>query len=549
MLVIEVELLTGRYAATAHDDRRRAEWPPHPARFFSALVAALHDHDPPDATEREVLLWLEKQDPPAIDVDIAVGQQLGQRDVHDVWVPVNDITVAGELEKLMRELDDAQRNLAAARQASEAGLARRQIEKVNAALRRAASAPQKTSKVSVEAAAALLPQRRVRQLRTFPVIVPARSRFSFVWRASPAPELESALDALCARVTRLGHSSSLVRCARVQYATAPSLVPDGDGDLVLRVVGPGQLTRLEREFEWHRAEKSRVLPALPQRYATPSTAGKAARPPQSAFSQDWIIFERCGGARLPSSRAPDLARALRAALLEAHDDAPPLPPVLSGHEADGRPAAAPHLAFVACPAVGHLHADGGVLGCAIVLPRALSPEDRRTLMRLIAKWEHSRAKDGIVELAGRGFPPVRLERVATSARRALQPSRWCRPSRHFITATPIALDRHPGELASRSSSAATKAALQAQRSVADACERIGLPRPVEVQIALAPLLEGGQPTRAFGTWPKREGSPARARVHARIEFDQPVRGPVLLGAGRFFGLGMCLPVHQDGTAS
>ncbi len=40
MLAIEVRLLTGRYAATAFDDRRRAEWPPHPTRLYSALAAA-----------------------------------------------------------------------------------------------------------------------------------------------------------------------------------------------------------------------------------------------------------------------------------------------------------------------------------------------------------------------------------------------------------------------------------------------------------------------------------------------------------------------------
>lgn len=62
MLAIEIELLTGRYAATAHNDRGRGEWPPHPARFYSALVAAFHDNDNADQAERAALLWLEQQD-------------------------------------------------------------------------------------------------------------------------------------------------------------------------------------------------------------------------------------------------------------------------------------------------------------------------------------------------------------------------------------------------------------------------------------------------------------------------------------------------------
>ena len=79
MLAIEVELLARRYAATTHNDRGRAEWPPHPARFFSALVAALHDNETVDAYEREALLWLERQPPPSLDVDLDVTENVGNR--------------------------------------------------------------------------------------------------------------------------------------------------------------------------------------------------------------------------------------------------------------------------------------------------------------------------------------------------------------------------------------------------------------------------------------------------------------------------------------
>src|SRR5690606_20928581 len=48
MIAIDVEFLTGRYIATSYNDRSRAEWPPHPARLFSALVAAWAGDDEPD---------------------------------------------------------------------------------------------------------------------------------------------------------------------------------------------------------------------------------------------------------------------------------------------------------------------------------------------------------------------------------------------------------------------------------------------------------------------------------------------------------------------
>jgi CRISPR-associated protein Csb2 len=32
-------------------------------------------------------------------------------------------------------------------------------------------------------------------------------------------------------------------------------------------------------------------------------------------------------------------------------------------------------------------------------------------------------------------------------------------------------------------------------------------------------------------------------------FDEPVRGPVLIGAGRFRGYGVCRPVNAEGGAN
>lgn len=506
MLVIEVELLTGRYAATAHDDRGRAEWPPHPARFFSALVAALHDREPVDPGERAALLWLEKQPAPALDVEVESDERVGRRDVHDVFVPVNDVTVVGNDGSTERRA--------------------------------------KVTALDLKAAVALVPEHRTRQVRTFPVYVPARRDLAFIWPEQPDPPVRKALESLCARVTRLGHSSSLVRCAITERDIAPTLVPSSNGKYSLRVVGDGQLDRLEKEFAVHEAFRSRVLPAKPQLYALPLKSRQEANIASSIFSDEWIVFQRRGGARLRSSRGADLARALRAALIETHGAAT-LPPILSGHGSNGVPADTPHLAFVACPDVGHSYADGGIMGCAIVLPRVFSIDDRRTLMRLIAAWETKCSVEGIVELGGEGFPPVAFERVGLSEKQALQPRRWSRPSARYITATPIALDRHPGNLRSNLAGTAHRAALEAQRCIADACERIGLPRPVEVEISLAPLIAGAQPVREFLPWPANPGRHPRTRVHARIDFDREVRGPVLLGNGRFFGLGLCLPVHDD----
>ncbi|MHB1239252.1 MAG: type I-G CRISPR-associated protein Csb2 [Gammaproteobacteria bacterium] len=555
MLAIEIELLTGRYAATAHNDRGRAEWPPHPARFFSALVAALHDHDEVDLAERAALVWLEQQSAPSLRVDSK--SRVGRRQVQDVYVPVNDVTLGDGAALSPKQWADAftkQKTKAKERLTKteakfqeESGKnpdsdaskkAHKELEKAKRAL-----ANEGFSDVDLDKAVALMPERRTRQVRTFPVVLPETPTFAFLWpTADPAPH-RAALEQLCARVTRLGHSSSLVRCGVVDRDLTPTLVPNDDGDVVLRVVGPGQLDRLDRAFTHHQGVQSRVLPARPQRYGSASERAMTSPLVESVFSGDWVIFERVGGARPIASRSTDLARSLRGALLEQHGETG-LPATLSGHAESG-PAEQHHVAFLALPFVGHEHADGALMGCALVLPRELPAQDRELLLRLVAKWEKDRSDQrGNLTLAGGTLRSFIVRRVEVSAKAALDPTRWCRASRRFITATPIALDKNPGNLRSNRDGTARKAALEAQQSISDACLRIVGARPFSVEVSLAPLLPGAQHVRDFLPWPGRPGRTPRVRVHADIRFEAPVRGPLLLGAGRYFGLGLCLPVED-----
>src|SRR5277367_6170872 len=85
MLAISIEYLTGRAVATDPASRGDAEWPPHPARLFAALIAALHSGGN-DGRERAALRWLERQAPPALSVPTAIPG-----DAVDVYVPVNDV--------------------------------------------------------------------------------------------------------------------------------------------------------------------------------------------------------------------------------------------------------------------------------------------------------------------------------------------------------------------------------------------------------------------------------------------------------------------------
>jgi CRISPR-associated protein Csb2 len=559
MLAIEVELLTGRYAATAYNDRGRAEWPPHPARFFSALVAALYDHNDVDQAERDALLWLEKLEAPSLRVDPEL--RVGRRQVQDVYVPVNDITLGEDTDSFetsaQRAIGQATEMVARAEaklnvEKSQNPIIGDRVDKAEKAVKKARDELSRRQNAHLKgppatdfaAAIALMPERRTRQVRTFPVVLPETPTFAFLWPNADPSLYRAALERLCSRVTRLGHSSSLVRCTLARGGNLqPTLVPSDDGEIILRVVGNGQLDRLDQAYKHHQGEKSRVLAARPQRYRAASTAAAPAQMHASIFSSDWILFERVRGSRPVGSRASDLARALRRALIEVHGNQI-LPATLSGHAENG-PTERPHIAFVPLPFVGHEHSDGGLMGCALVLPHELPKHDRDLLLRLVAKWEKTRGDEvGNLTLAGGTLPPYVVRRVEVSAKATLDPRRWCRASKRFITATAIALDRNPGNLRSNREGTSNKAAREAQMNISDACERVAGVRPSSVEVSLAPLLNGAQHVRDYLPWPGRPGLTPRVRVHADIQFGTPVIGPLLLGAGRYFGLGLCLPVED-----
>ncbi|MDE0170099.1 MAG: type I-U CRISPR-associated protein Csb2 [bacterium] len=254
MFAIEVNFLTGRYVATAHHDRGRPEWPPHPARLFSALVATWADDDSPDQVERTALEWLEAQGPPSI-----AAPDAEQRTVVTHFVPVNDARIvpqrpyenrARAIARLEWEIEEAQRSEATKRVRSLESRLRKQRD-VSAIVSSVGNTPVKSA-VDILPPGWISASDKVRtgQARNYPSVTLKEPRVTYMWESSPSADLVRAVDDLCARLTRLGHSSSLVACRVVGNGQTPNLVP-GEGGTVLRSVGPGQLDALEREYTRH----------------------------------------------------------------------------------------------------------------------------------------------------------------------------------------------------------------------------------------------------------------------------------------------------------
>jgi len=556
MLAIGLELLGGRYAATAYNDRERGEWPPHPARLFSALVATWADETSPDERERRALAWLASQPPPQI---LASGSDdVAHRSVMTVFVPVNDVSVVSAPDR--EKLDGALAALASADGEKARTKAAKEVAKLETKLAeataKAIAVPIKEDKGGASKGAAVLPESRTKQPRTFPSVTPECPRLCFAWpEAEPGAEHASALGGLASRLVRLGHSSSLV-AARLYGASDVATLRRGvttyearaeHGTHVVRWVGPQQLEALERAFELHRETEPRVLPAVFVSYAE----GDLVAPRElghSAFDPSLVILSRVGGPRLPITAAPGLSRQLRRAVMSVLGEG--VPELLSGHRDGGLPSESPHLAIVPLPVVGGPHADGAILGVALVFPRDAAPAERKRVLAAVKTLEERVGsppdEPQVIHLHLGTAGTLELERVAwgEAPRATLTSGRWTERSRLWATATPIALDRNPGNLHAADGRERSEAFAAAEADVARAIERIGLPTPHRVEVSRSCVLSGSAKPRAHGRFPIDHDKPQRVLVHARIEFERAVQGPLLVGAGRYQGLGLCLPTDR-----
>lgn len=548
MLAIEVELLTDRYVATHFNDRGRAEWPPHPARLYSAMVATWADHDAPDEAERDVLAQFAALGAPAVTHSAA-----GYRESVTHYVPVNDAAVVRDLSGLYGKVADLEAAYAAALTEAAGDLDDRRV-------RRAAKAQEKQRAKAVDdsrkaarpgapmSALDILPDQRTKQGRFYPCVVPETPRFYFVWPEAELDEQQcGVLDGVLARVSRLGHSSSFVACRLVDDAPAPTLIPDPAGaDELLRVTTPGLLDRLEAAFDRHQGREPRALPARMTRYAAVDPTARPAAVPRPHLSGSWIVLAREDGPMLPVRRSLVLARGVRDALL--HHAEEPIPALLSGHvqgAAGDRtgPTSRPHLAVVPLSFVGGGHGDGSLLGVTLILPTEASPKERQALLRAVGRWRENGFQ---LWLGAAGLLRLAVADPADT-RATLDRRTWCRPSRDWVSVTPVALDRHPGDLWSARPDKRERAHAEARETMLAACENAGLPRPLHVELSREPLLRGTAPAPRYDKF-SGGGGPQRYLVHASLTFAESVAGPVLLGAGRFLGYGLFRPMRRRNDA-
>jgi CRISPR-associated protein Csb2 len=488
-LVLEIEHLLGVAFAAQSPASSVPDWPPQPDRVFSALVAAWGARgERPD--ERRALEWLETQAAP----ELAASDGFA-RTAATAFVPPND--------------------------------------------------PQ-TGRVGDRT---VLPALRRRQPRRFPAYRPTDPIVRLVWLKTEAGSATlAALNALAADTPYVGHSASLTRC-RFSTDGAPAAAT-----LPRRQVYRGRLAELER---LHRAGR-RPSPGEPDRSPQP----EEPQPPHSAFADRWLVLEHVdehADGPMPDLRASALiAKTLRDTLMAGYQRigrGAHVPPEVSGHSLDGAPLAAPHLAIAPLAFAGWPHADGRVLGFALIPPGTgalLDNADFQRAIKEVAPWKDDVARREL-RLVGRGFA-VTLTPSGESTRRSLDPTGYVATAKTWASCTPIVLDRH------LKATGAADRDREMRELIARACVNIGLPTPARIavgagdpthsELAIAAskhsafkgapsAYPSGRAPPPWTRWRLPESLASRLLTHAVLQFDEPIRGPVILGAGRFVGLGLC----------
>jgi CRISPR-associated protein Csb2 len=511
MLRITVRFPLGVYHGQAAQSADEPEWPPSPLRLIGALLAAAHERPgaEPEA-DRALLARLCEAPAPTIVAPetVAAGEPIEDRSVGR----------AGEAVCLRGATRWAPRNYVG-----------RALSPRNVGRERAA-----VSKVGVA-------------IGDRPV------HFAWPDLDLTTRELER-LDVLAAEVAFLGTTRSP---ALVHVADTPIAEPYGTwqplrggdafgGGVDVRVPDPTTLHAFDMRHDARRSSNGTLqgggmVPQVAIGRRTPYR--HTHQPAEQAIDPMWwgdaavLAIDRRSELRPKAPAAYLLARAVRVALLGSYDEPgsdDEAPPILTGRGSE------PHCAIVPLAHVWGEHADGAVLGLAVVLPHERRVSDLPA-QRLRLEHGLRRLVEGrFVQIPGAGRLWLQQLDPLAARRVTLRFPRYAVESRSWASVTPVVHSRWR-----KGGADGLLRQLQAD------CAHVGLPEPSSVRILRGPARRGGAARLLSG---ERMPESWRASLtgqtdHVRVTFPVPVRGPVLLGRARHFGGGLCVPVSDEASST
>lgn len=483
-------------AVRFHDARYHGagDWPPSPARLFQALIAGAARGDALPEAEAAALRWLEGLAPPVI---AAPPARCGAALV--TYVPNNDLDAVGGHPMRIGEI--------------------------------------RTSKT------------------TRPMLFEAALPVLYAWTVPDDGAHLPALIAMAHRLFQLGRGVDMAWAtaelldpaageARLAAHPGPKHRPSAAGrqGTTLACPQPGSLATL---LARHAAQASRFRPG-PKKGTI-----LFVQPPRPRFR---MVAYDCPPARLLFDIRAGQAFASRplreaAALVERVRDA--AAHRLRAAQPDragvierlwiGRGAGPADVALrprlIPLPSIGFVHADRAIRRLLLEVPPdcPLPPEALRAALRGIAL--DADPETGEVRSDARLVPAAEV-----TMQRHYGVGEEARPARLWRSVTPMALPgRPPGPGREGSARLAAEAAMAG--AVRQALRHTGIDEaPLAIRLQREPFEGRGERAEAFAQAPR---FPAAILRHVELRFAAPRRGPLILGNGRWLGLGLFAPVAED----
>ena len=469
MLSVSVEFLHGTFRGdpdgAANTGRLvRGEWPPSPARLFAAFVAADGTAGACRVTDGSELEWFEQLSPPTIYAD--------PNPCHQELEPRYVVRHGGKPAE---------------------GAHHEYVGRSGVISRAGARVAPRLPKVT----------------------------YVYSWEGRlPADAVVNALRRRAARVGYLGSSDSPVRvCITTGTPLAAvggyAFVPDPEGDTMINVTQPGDLSHWDRLYkQW--TERGAAVSRLQFSVLTHASAYRSPLAEEPQNRGEVVAWLRLG-APVSGRRISTVTELFKEAILSQHHRLHGEPPaVLHGHGFSGTGYEVAR--YLALPDVGYRWSRGRIHGLALWLPPGSDLKERQ------------RARDAallIRRLTGRDVDVAVAPRDGEERPLAAHPNRWLRSSRGWATAAPAIHERRrPLDLA----------------EVSRWCQHAGLPDPVAFRSERTPLVPGALDLAPVEV--NRSGRPALPYSHVEFWFDRAIRGPVVIGAGRQRGFGLCVPLED-----
>lgn len=511
-LSIRVRFLTGRYHGAG-------DWPPAPARLFQALMAgaACGSRVPEEADM--ALRWLETLDPPVIEAPPAIrGQHVTS------FVPNNDLDSVGGDPGRMAEMRVA----------------------------------------------------KIIQPWLFDDAVPLTYR----WEYEPRPEnaaFAEAVVGLSHKLYRLGWGIDPAFATGAIAAEGEELPADlaglvrhrparSGGDLQLPCPAPGSTGSLRERFAAGRSRFERhgkgkrgyTSFARPPRGAFRTVAYEAP-PHRLLYELGWS--ENTGLFAHPLQEATRLVETVRdgaigtlartlaeepEALGTSVDEAM-VERLLKGSKNATEADKAQRIRFIPLPSIGTVHTDPDIRRLLVEVPQGapLSPEAVDWALSGLPVTPSFDAETGEIR------PHAMFVRTGNESMLGHYGIDTHATACHWETITPAALPAAPRRRIDpaniRAEAKGAGERLQEEEAAARAVERAlrhaGIrQRPIEISVRREPWRAKGARAEAFA-----EGTrfSKHALWHLGVRFAEPLSGPLLIGDGRFLGLGLMRPVESD----